>query len=57
MTSEDAILLACHIRKFMKKENQTPIMEGLVLMYEMYVQAKGELDDRISAENHGDNRP
>jgi len=57
MTSEDAILLACHIRKFMKKENQTPIMEGLVLMYEMYAQAKGELDDRISAENHGDNRP
>jgi hypothetical protein len=41
----------------MKKENQTPIMEGLVLMYEMYAQAKGELDDRISAENNGDNRP
>ena len=57
MTGEDAILLACHIRKFMQQDQRTPIMQGLVIMYEMYAQAKGELDDRISAENHGDNRP
>jgi hypothetical protein len=57
MTKEDAILLATHISKFMQKDQRTPIMQGLVIMYEMYVQAKGELDDRISAENNGDYRP
>jgi len=56
MTKEDAILLATHISKFMQKDQRTPIMQGLVIMYEMYVQAKGELDDRISSENHGDTR-
>jgi hypothetical protein len=56
MTSEDAILLAAHIRKIMPQDQRTPIMQGLVIMYEMYVQAKGELDDRISSKNNGNDR-
>jgi hypothetical protein len=54
MTKEDAILLAMHIAKFMKKQDQTPIMQALVIMYDCYLQERVKNDNGSTTENNGD---
>jgi hypothetical protein len=54
MTKEDAILLASHIKKIMKKSDQTPIMEGLVIMYDCYLEERVKNDNGSTTENNGD---